>query len=567
MNLRAQKIEELVEELIRDGLITSSQLEQARARAMGGEQELDEILIGIGAIPEKVLITRLARKLGIANISLLSYQPDPKALKLVTPDQAVNWQIIPLFEVEGKLTVATANPLDLENLDDARQKLSLDIECILASRNDVKQALKKHYGEKPINKKADQKIEIVHYGLEEQDQAAESEDHSTVQVLASNTVSIVDALLQNAFLARASDIHMEPTRDGLKVRIRVDGILEQLDMIPSALQAAALSRIKIIGGMDVAEHRIPQDGRTHLKIKGRDIDLRIATYPTIFGESAAIRLLSKKSLITLEDIGMLPRDLEILKRIISKPHGIFLVTGPTGSGKSTTLYAALQKVNRVTNHVLSVEDPVENEIEGVGQTQINLKAGVTFATALRASLREDPDIMMVGEIRDQETAEIAFRAAMTGHLVLSTLHTNSPSATVGRLVDLGLEPYLIASSLLGVMAQRLVRRICQSCREVAPIPPELLFSIREKGIAIHTAFKGAGCSLCGMRGFKGRIGLFEIIELDDEIRILINSRAPEVRIREKSTTMGFHTILEDGIEKIRMGLTTPDEVLRVSGEK
>jgi len=566
MELRERKITELVDDLVQEGVLTAAQVVTAQARKKEKNQDLDEALISLGFITEKDFCSRFARKLSIANIALDSFQPDPKALKLITSAQALRWQFIPLFEIEGKLTIATANPLDLNTLDEAGQKLNLDIECILTTKDDIKKAIEQHYGQKLDTSERAQPIDIVHYGMDNRSNTPAVKD-ADIEALGSNTVLLVDKLLQNSFMARASDIHLEPTRNGLLVRARVDGMLEQLDMIPKASHEPVLSRIKILGGMDVAEHRVPQDGRTHIKIRGKELDLRIATYPTIHGEAAAIRLLSKEMLITLEDIGLLPHDLAILEKIIHQPHGIFLVTGPTGSGKTTTLYAALQKVDRSKNHVLSVEDPVENEIEGVSQTQINVKAGVTFAAALRSSLREDPDVIMVGEIRDQETADIAFRAAMTGHLVLSTLHTNGAIATIGRLTDLGIETYLIGSTLLGVMAQRLVRRTCQHCKEERPLPQEFVTRIGSKISQVSKAFYGKGCKECAMRGYKGRLGLFELIAIDDEIRILINTKAPEVRLQEKAATLGFHTMLEDGIEKVKAGLTTPEEVLRICGEK
>lgn len=565
MELRNQKISDLLDELSKDGLLTEAQVNQAKSSAKAKSLPLDDLVISMGLMSEKDFSSRLARKLGIANISLESYQPDPKSLKLITTEQAHKWQFIPLFEIEGKLTVATANPLDFNTLDDARQKLNLDIECILSSKNDITNAIKQFYGELPVAKANSQSIDIVHYSAESN---GESDDKiSDISFLASNTVSIVDQLLQNAFLSRASDIHLEPTREGLKVRLRIDGMLEQLDLIPLSAHAAVLSRIKIIGGMDVAEHRIAQDGRTHIKIKGQELDLRIATYPTIFGEAAAIRLLLKEKLISLEDIGLMSADMVILEKIIHQPHGIFLVTGPTGSGKTSTLYAALQKIDRDKNHVLSVEDPVENEIAGVSQTQINVKAGVTFASALRSALREDPDIILLGEIRDQETAQIAFRAAMTGHLVLSTLHTNSAVGTIARLVDLDIENYLISSTLLGVLAQRLVRRLCQFCKEPTTITPEFAFRTGDKAQAITQAFSAKGCNQCHSRGFQGRIGIFELLAINDEFRVLITTSAHEIRMKEKAAALGFRSMLDDGIDKIKLGLTTQEEVLRVCGEK
>jgi type II secretory ATPase GspE/PulE/Tfp pilus assembly ATPase PilB-like protein len=382
--------------------------------------------------------------------------------------------------------------------------------------------------------------------------------------LANQVVSSVDQLLQAALQQRASDIHLEPTREGLKIRFRIDGVLEQFAILPPHMQESILSRIKIMGSMDVAEHRISQDGRTRLRIGEREFDIRIATYPTLYGEAAAIRILSKEDVISLDSLGFSPKDHATFEKMIHKPHGIILVTGPTGSGKTTTLYTALQNIDRNKSHVLSVEDPIENEIDGVDQTQINTRAGVTFATALRAMLRQDPDVIMVGEIRDRETAEISLGAAMTGHLVLSTLHTNTAIGAIARLHDLGIETYLISATLLGVIAQRLVRRVCQSCKEEVVVPRELIMALGPKAVNVKT-YHGKGCSECDNRGFKGRIGLYEFVEIDEEFRVLINNHAPDVRLREKAAMSGFHSILEDGIDKINQGLTTIEEVIRVCG--
>ncbi len=565
MTVRAQKIETIAQELVDEGVLTADQLAVAleSQKNLGGN--LDDILVQRRFLSKEELNTRLAEKAGIAVISLATYQPDTTVLKLIPVEKARQWSLFPLFETEEKLTVATADPFDLTVLDGARMELDKEIDFVLASREEIDNAIEQHYGDRQKEDNSATAVEVVGYETSANVEEESTEDQLEREAQASRVVNTVDQVLAQAFRERASDIHFGPTRDALKIRLRIDGVLEEIQSQPKPLHQGMLSRLKILGGMDVAEHRIPQDGRVRLKIDSRELDLRIATYPTMFGEAAAIRLLSKQSLITLEDLGFVERDLHTFTELVHKPHGILLVTGPTGSGKTTTLYAALQEIDRQKHHVLSVEDPIENEIAGVDQTQINPKAGLTFPTALRAMLRQDPDIIMVGEIRDQETADISLRAAMTGHLVLSTLHTNTAIGAVARLVDLGIEPYLISSTLLGVMAQRLVRRICPTCRVEAPLPAEALHRLSSKAEGLQ-AFRGKGCRECGMRGYKGRIALFELVRIDDELRVLINNSSPEVRLKEKATAAGFHTIFEDGIEKIRQGLTTIEEVLKVTVE-
>ncbi|PIR21180.1 MAG: type II secretion system protein GspE [Deltaproteobacteria bacterium CG11_big_fil_rev_8_21_14_0_20_47_16] len=570
MPISSSKVEEIARDLVETGVLTQDQLAVAieSQKNLGGN--LADILVSRRFVTESDLIRGVGKRSGTVVVSLTHYNPDLKLLKRIKAQQAEQWQVIPLFEVEDKITAAIVDPFNLSTMDEVRTALSQDVDFVLATPSDIQSAIQRWYSSVeealPIDGKID--IEVVRYEHEET-----SSDDSTESPLAklereaegARVVAAANNVLIQAYKERASDIHLEPLRDSLKIRLRIDGMLEELQALPKSMHKAVISRIKIMGGMDVAENRIPQDGRVRVKVGGREMDLRIATYPTMFGEAVAIRLLIKEQVITLEALGFLERDLEIFSKTINKPHGIFLVTGPTGSGKTTTLYAALHKIDRKAKHVLSVEDPVEHEIEGVDQTQINLKAGVTFAGTIRAMMREDPDVIMVGEIRDQETADITFRAAMTGHLVFSTLHTNTAVGAIARLIDLGVEPFLISSSLLGVMAQRLVRRICPNCKMEVELSSYEKQLIDPQGVGIK-AYKGRGCKDCRMSGYRGRVGLFELVALDDEFRVLINTRAPEVRMREKATSAGFHTILDDGIEKVRRGITTVEEVLRVTAE-
>lgn len=577
MSLRTRSIISVVQDLAKEGLISSEQLAlamdqntketQANPNEKSDLKDLGEYLVQTGYLTEKEFNDRLARKAGIRALSLSDHPPDFAALKALHPNQINKWQIVPLTDAKGRFTIATADPFDIATLDEVKVGFGRSFDSVLVSKREIEEALRSYFsgGKKaeapqdPTNNEESEESgsDYLMPDPVARKKAIEKESKLT------DTIHIVDKMFNAAVKERASDLHLEPTREGLKIRFRVDGILELHKTFPVSMQSAILSRIKIIGAMDVAEQRIPQDGRTTLTIDGENIDLRIASYPTLFGEAAAIRLLSKK-LITLDDLGFNEQNRKAIEDIIHKPHGIFLVTGPTGSGKTTTLYAALQRIDRQKHHVLSAEDPVENEIEGVAQTQINVKAGVTFAAALRSMLRQDPDVIMLGEIRDQETADIALRAAMTGHLVLSTLHTNTAIGAMARLTDLGVETYLISSTLLGVIAQRLVRRICQACKEIAPIAPESLRALGPKAEGL-VAFKGRGCTQCGMRGFSGRIGIYELIKIDEEFRVLINTHAPEIRLKEKAAAAGFTTMMEDGIEKIRKGVTTVEEVLKVCG--
>lgn len=542
MSLRTQKLQSLAEELIQEGLINSEQLQQAKEQEKSHGEDLGDILIRKGYISETEFNLRLAKKAGVPVVLSDELNPDDKLLKILTSSQANRWKIIPIFEIGNKLTVATADPFDFTTLDDIRAELGREVNYALASSHDIKNLINTHYSP----------------GTRE----AKTSDSGPSGL---NAVTLVDELLEQALGERASDIHIEPMHDAVQIRFRIDGILEHRKTLPLSLHQSVLSRIKILGGMDVAEHRMPQDGRMRRKLGSKELDIRIASYPTILGESAAIRLLARDNIVTLNDMGLSLRDRTNFEQLIRKPQGIFLVTGPTGSGKTTTLYTALHNIDRNSNHVLTVEDPVENEIELTSQTQVNLKAGLTFASILRAMLREDPDIIMVGEIRDEETAEISCRAAMTGHLVLSTLHTNTAIGAISRLVDLGLPPYLISSTLVGVMAQRLVRKICTTCRVQSPIPPELLSQLGARAGKIKNN-KGAGCPACKNKGYKGRIGIYELIPVDEEFKVLINSRAPEIRLRERATVAGSKTIFEDGLEKVTAGITSLEEIFRVCGE-
>lgn len=566
MSLYSKKVEALCPDLIQAGVLTKEQWEIATETRKNLGTELPDILLQRGFLTEEVLTEHLAKKYGYRTIRLDSEPPTKKALALFTLEQAQTRGMIPVGLTPKKLTVAVWDPFDLNLIDTVKKETGKELDLVLCPRGEIEAGLKRFYSPPREEGKPEVEageIEIVRYGEDSMIDPNSPLAQLQREAEADSFVAAVNQIILRATREGASDIHLEPVRENVKIRMRIDGMLTSLPDQPKAMHQAMISRIKILGDMDVAERRLPQDGRVRLKLSGKELDLRIATYPTIFGEACAIRLLSKEQLRSLEDVGFSPRDKEVFEDIIKLPYGIFLVTGPTGSGKSTTLYAALQGIDRKTRHVLSVEDPVEHEIDGVSQTQIHTKAGVTFAGTLRSMLREDPDVIMVGEIRDQETADIALRAAMTGHLVFSTLHTNSALGSVARLVDMGIEPFLISSTVIGLMAQRLVRRICPHCKEPAVPQEKELVQLGPKARGIHP-FKGRGCRQCRMTGYKGRLGLFELVRIDDEMRVLIQTHSPEIRMREKATAAGSLTLKEDGIEKIKAGMTTIEEVLRVT---
>ena len=554
---------DLAKSLVDAGLVTEDQLAIARESQKNLGNTLEQVLVDKGFVTEEQIMSALAKSMNTTFVSLSKYKMDPDVINLLPVALAKKHRAIPLFKIENKIVIATSNPLNLTGLDDIRSALGTDVNAVLALDSDIDRAIEEHYrGVGLTEDLGDSDVEIMGEGFAEHE-AVSTEDDLRKISSGQKVIIAVNNIIAQAFRDKSSDIHIEPSREEVRVRFRIDGVLEEFSKLPKSMHLPVVSRIKIIGGMDVAERRVPQDGRVRVKISGHEMDMRIATYPTMFGEAAAIRLLTGEQLMTLTDLGFLEQDLDVFRQLISRPHGILLVTGPTGSGKTTTLYASLMEINSEQRHILSVEDPIEHEIPGVDQQQVNVKSGMTFAASLRAMLRQDPDVIMVGEIRDQETAEISIRAAMTGHYVFSTLHTNSAAGAIARLVDIGVEPYLVASTLSGVMAQRLVRKLCDKCKVPDEVPPEKLRRLGSNA-DIKNAFTAKGCKECRNTGFKGRIGLFEIIPVNDEVRVLINKQLPEVRIKEKVTSMGYHSLLEDGIKKINMGVTSVEEVLKVA---
>ncbi len=548
--------------LLARGLITTEQLAEALDEQRRTGDLLGLLLVRFGYLAEDALLQTLGDQLGLPVVSLNDRNVDPDALSRVPDEFAMRHQLIPLRADEEArvLTVAMANPLDVHPLDDLRLVTGFEIRPALASPTEIKRAIEQYYMEKMIQDISGQETDLT---------AEETPDIADLQKLASEAlvIQLVNLIIHQAVQERASDIHVEPFERELRVRYRVDGVLRDAQTPPRRLHAAIVSRIKILAEMNIAERRLPQDGRIRLRVSGRQIDLRVSTIPSMHGESVVMRILDRQTaMLGLEELGMAADSLTRFRRLITQPYGIVLVTGPTGSGKTTSLYAALSEIYSVEKKIITVEDPVEYQLPGVTQMQMRENIGLNFATGLRHIVRQDPDIIMVGEIRDQETADIAIQAALTGHLVFSTLHTNDAPGAVSRLLDMGAEPYLVASSLLGVVAQRLVRQICQKCKAPADVDEESLndVGITPEDVKLHPPMKGKGCDECGRTGYKYRLGVYEQMVVDDEIRqMIVNHTSSTVIRRYAVQTGGMRTLMGDGRIKILNGVTTVDEVLRV----
>ena len=551
--------------LIDSGLITPEQLRRALEEQRGTDQPIGSILVKLGLISQQDYLTTLSAQLDVPHVELSDYEIDPAVIELVPAALAQKFRVIPLFRIKNALTVAMADPQDVGAIDEIRRFSHLEVEPVLALESEILQAIEQYYG---LDVEMSDTLNEVIQSIEaESEQVVTDEPEKNLRELAEDApvVRLVNMVLAQAIKDRASDIHIEPEEDSIRVRYRVDGILREVFSPPKNLQAAIISRIKILSELDIAENRIPQDGRFRIRLGGKEIDVRVSTLPTAYGENVVMRILDKSNiLLKLDDLGFAPDNLGIVKEMLSNSYGIILVTGPTGSGKTTSLYAFLNTINSVEKNIITLEDPIEYRLRMIRQSQVNPKAGLTFASGLRSILRQDPDIIMVGEIRDPETAQIAVESALTGHLVLSTLHTNDAAGAITRLVEMGIEPFLLSSALIGIIAQRLVRRICPKCRTAfTPSPLKL------KRIGLNPErkdlkfYKGVGCSFCRHSGFKGRIGIYEILKVDDKIRELILSGASSEEIRRTAIKRGMRTLKHDGLLKALQGVTTAEEVMRV----
>jgi len=551
----------LGELLVTFGVITQDQLEIALAEQKKAGGRLGHVLKQLGFVSEETMIEFLGRQLNIPHVDLDVVVPDKDAVCLIPESLARRHRVIPI-SVKGKtLTLAMADPLDVFAIDDVAGASECNINPVVSAERSVLKAIDKHYWMQESEKEGKaEKIDV---------NTCKKEDYtlSNAEVSSSSVVKFVNMIIGQAIRDRASDVHIEPNEDGVTIRNRVDGILHEVMTAPKQMQAGIVSRLKVVADLDIAEKRIPQDGRFSVLAGNKRVDIRISSLPTIFGEKIVLRVLEKDSvLVSLESLGFDDKNLQAFRRMINRPYGMILVSGPTGSGKTTTLYTGLNSILSVEKNVVTIEDPVEYRLRLTNQVQVNPKAGVTFASGLRSIVRQDPDVIMVGEIRDKDTAEIATHAALSGHLVFSTIHTNDASATAARFIEMGIEPFLVASALLGVVAQRLVRTLCKHCKEPYTPSPELL---QELGLPLDetmTFYRPVGCSECKGSGYKGREGLYEVMEINDEIKNLIVAKAPAVKLREAAQRYGFETLRGAGVKKIVSGKTSVEAVLKVTLE-
>lgn len=560
------KLELLEERLVAKGLITSELLRKAKEEAERSDISVDKAIMKLGLLKEADIVSTLAEIINVPYVDLESYIIDPSVVKLVPESVAKRFKLIPLFRIHNTLTIAMLDPQDIVAIDEVRLRSGCEvIEPVMATRSAIEAAIDQHYGitgsfEQVVKDIAETKVEEI---SEEEVEVRSLEEMAKEAPV----IKLVNLIFVQAIKDKASDIHVEPDEKLMRVRYRIDGILHETNTIPKDLASAVISRIKILSKMDIAERRLPQDGRIQLRIENRELDIRVSTLPTVYGENVVMRVLDKSSVILgLERLGLGEDNMEKFNRLIRRPYGIILVTGPTGSGKTTTLYSALSTINSAEKNIITIEDPVEYQIPLVRQTQINPKTGLTFAAGLRSILRQDPDIIMVGEIRDKETAEIAIQAALTGHLVFSTLHTNDAPSAVARLVDMGVEPFLVSSAIIGIIAQRLVRVVCEFCKERYTPDPYTLKSLGIKETDKAVLFRGKKCRHCKNTGYKGRTAIFEILVMNDKIRELILQRASANVIKQQAVKMGMATLKQSGVKKALAGLTTIEEVLRVTEE-
>ena len=564
----ARDTEYILELLVEYGMVTREQVARAReeAEASGGTLDPVECLKKDGSVREQDLLAMLAQQYGMEVLDLNSYEIPPEILECLTPEVASRYKVVPVMKHDDVLTIAMSDPTDMETLDALRYLLGTEVDAMVASKSQIDAILDRHYRTgadsvegylQEMTEDADLDTELVsNIGQ------AESLDDENAPI-----IRLVTQLIIDAFKMKASDIHLEPMEKRYRVRYRIDGALREVEGPPKYMQANFTSRVKIMARLDITEKRIPQDGRIQVTVGDRDIDLRVSSVPTVHGESIVMRILDKSSIqLDVPKLGFYADDLEIVNRIISLPDGIFLVTGPTGSGKTTSLYAFLNTINTTSRKIITVEDPVEYQLSGINQVQVDRHVEMTFAAALRSMLRQAPNIIMVGEIRDLETAEIAINAALTGHLVFSTLHTNDAPTAITRLVDMGVKPFLVATALRAVMAQRLLRRICPNCK--APYTPTAteirMLGLSPEYLENHQFYKGKGCDRCGRTGYKGRIGIYEIFQITEDIGKLIFANEPTGVIRDAARRNGMRSLRDDAMRKAAAGISTLEEVIFVT---
>jgi type IV pilus assembly protein PilB len=562
---------QLYRELVADGYIGQKQFQDALTwqKATGGD--IYDYLVEKGYIKEKTLSKFIAEKKNLPYVTLNDLDIDHELIKLIPEKVVKKYNVLPIAKNKREITVAMANPFDLTAINDIEFASGYMVVPVVTEKSSIKKALDKIYqeAEKSLSeimklvKEEEKQLEVLKSAKEDidfKDLASAAEEAPIVK--------LANFIFSEAIKKKASDIHIEPYEDELRIRLRIDGVLHEILNLSRNLHPGLSSRLKVMSDMDISERRVPQDGRMKIKVENRKIDMRVNSTPTIFGEKIVIRILDEKNLVLdMAKLGFEPHELEEFKTAVSSPYGMILVTGPTGSGKTTTLYSALDSVNKEGVNIMTAEDPVEYYLKGINQVQMNDKIGLNFSSALRSFLRQDPDIILVGEIRDLETAEIAIKAAQTGHLVLSTLHTNDALSTIDRLINIGIPPFMVTSAVILIIAQRLIRKICPACKEVvADIPYEKLqfLGIPFEEVNDFVLYHGKGCEHCNHSGYKGRIGLYEVLPLKEEIKSLILKGAPYSELKKAASALGMKTIKESGIKKLKNGITTLEEVLKVS---
>ncbi|MBI4322684.1 MAG: Flp pilus assembly complex ATPase component TadA [Candidatus Omnitrophica bacterium] len=564
--------ERLSTALVDKGLLTKERAGRLLKETAAGGKEFAKLLIEREGINEETLVGVMAEELGIPAVSLAKYRLDPAVAQLVPERLARQHLLVPIAQFGQRLVIAIADPLNVFALDDLRTVTHHAVDPVLAQESEIRRAIARLYGGK---------IPATEEGStgngasppEAAEPLAESEREGQLRLSdeadSAPIVKVINLMIVEALQKRASDIHLEPMADVLRVRYRIDGQLKEAHRFPKTAQSAILTRLKIISGLDITEWRLPQDGRFKVRLDAREVDFRVSVLPLTGGGKVVLRVLDKGSLsVGLDHLGFLPESVEAFGEVVKRPYGMILVTGPTGSGKSTTLYSILSQLNLPTRHIITIEDPVEYQVEGMTQVQVNPEIGLTFASGLRSTLRQNPDIVMIGEVRDFETADIAMKASLTGHLVLSTLHTNDAATAVPRLVDMGVEPFLVASGVTLIEAQRLVRKLCPKCRKAYEPAPELVKRLGRLPKPEATFYQAAGCRSCQGGGYHGRMGILEVLVVDERIRELIVSKAPSWEIKRYAIEQrGMTTLREDGLKKAAMGLTTLEEVLQVTSEE
>ena len=560
-----QKIGDL---LVQTGQINNEQLTEALAEQKKTKERLGNILVKKGYIDEQRLIETLEFQLGIPHVILSKRKIDPDILAMVPEQIAKKYRVFPVEKQGKRLVLAMLDPTDVYALDELRLTLNQEIQPAIVSEEDMNQAFSYYFGISGSVKEVFKDLDVQ---VEEEEVEEQGSAELEAMVEDAPIVRLVNLLITQAVKEKASDIHIEPSERDLVIRYRVDGRLKKIMTSPKNTQAAIISRIKIISGMNIAEKRVPQDGRIQMRVDGIPIDLRVSCIPVVFGEKVVMRILFKNNVLSkMERLGFLPDTLERFRSVYKQPHGIILVTGPTGSGKSTTLSSVLNELNSPEENIMTVEDPVEYQIPGINQVQVNVKAGLTFAMALRSFLRQDPDIIMVGEIRDGETAQIATQAALTGHLVLSTLHTNDAPSSITRLIDMKIEPFLVASTVIGILAQRLVRGVCPDCKKTYTLTSDHIYydivrqNLPDTPLDQLVFYKGEGCRRCNGKGYSKRLAIHEVLLVNQEMRGLISKNVPASEIKEMAIKNGMKTLFQDGLLKALEGKTTLEEIVRTA---